>query len=172
MRDLFLKAFVASVLLALSYSVHGEAPNEAKEREARAAQRNADLRRQAAEVLQQRQYIADQLAATRQKVREQPGLVEVTPEAIRHTIGRLQEQREQLELDAAGAEGRRKGLEHSIARLSKELKEREARQSSAVADELAAVVQTRQAQLERIKALHEKGAGSADEVESAQANLA
>jgi len=66
-----------------------------------------------------RKYTAAELSDMRSQVRAMTGLVEVTPEAIRQVIGKLQEQREQLELDGAGAAGRRKGLDEALDELTR-----------------------------------------------------
>jgi predicted nucleic acid-binding Zn-ribbon protein len=106
----------------------------------------------------------------RNEIRDQTGLVEVTPESIRQVIGKLQEQREQLELDGAGAAGRRKGIDEAVAALSAKLKDRAA--SDPVADELAKVVEVRETQLTRMQELHKQAVVSQESIEGAQAALA
>ena len=82
----------------------------------------------------------------------------------------LQEQREQLQLDEAGAQGRRQGLTDAISKLTAQMENRVA--SDDRARELAKVVEVRQAEFDRMKQLQNTGAIAAGEVGVAEANLA
>lgn len=117
-----------------------------------------------------RAHLSAQMSGIRQAIREQTGLVEITPESIRQVIGKLQEQREQLELDGAGAAGRRKGIDEAVAELSAKLKDRAT--SDPVADELAKVVSVRQAQLTRLQELRKQAVVAEESIDVAQAALA
>jgi chromosome segregation ATPase len=113
---------------------------------------------------------AEKLADLKAAVRKQTGLVDVTPEAVRRLISTLQEQREQLSLDDAGAEGRRNALREAVANLSVQLDQKV--QANEVTKAMQAVLDVRRSQLERIKALIKTGAAAQAEADQAEANVA
>ena len=113
---------------------------------------------------------AEELKKLRQVVRERTGLIDVTPVAVKAVVSRLQEEREQLLLEAAGGAGRRQGLEEAVKKLSEQLSERV--KSNPVVAQLNGVVDVRQKQLDRYRELFKSGATAASEVDSAEANLA
>ena len=113
---------------------------------------------------------AEELKKLRQNVRERTGLIDVTPVAVKAVVSRLQEEREQLLLEAAGGAGRRLGLEEAVKKLSDQLAERV--KSNPVVAQLNRVVEARQKQLDRYRELYKSGATAASEVDSAEANLA
>jgi chromosome segregation ATPase len=121
-------------------------------------------------VIKEREMMEDELSTTRKQLREQTGLVEVTPEAVRQMIARLQEQREQLELDAAGAEGRQRAMAEALAKLSAQLSERA--ESDPVLKELRSVVVGREMQVTRLRSLAKDGAAAASAVDDAEEALA
>lgn len=135
------------------------------------AQRMEEASKRLAEAQHERKGLFDMLSDVRQQVRAQTGLLEVTPEAIHQVIGKLQEQREQLELDGAGAAGRRKGLDEALAELSAKLKARAAA-ADPVADELAKVVEARQNQLDRVTTLSAQAVVSKEALDNAKESLA
>src|SRR5438477_354588 len=107
MRNLLLTFMTISLLLSSSTFAAEPRPDTEEVQNRRINQARDRLK----EVEALRARAAEQLVDMRQQVRAQTGLVEVTPDSIRQVIGKLQEQREQLELDGAGAEGRRKGID-------------------------------------------------------------
>ena len=117
-----------------------------------------------------RDELAEALKALRDAIRANTGRLVATPEGLRRVLDKLQEQHEQLELDEAGARGRREGLEKAIAQLSDRLKQRT--QSDAVADELKKVVQVREQQLKRVEEAYKSATVAQAEVDSAEAALA
>lgn len=166
-----MRNLVLTIVLATVLSSHAAAaPRTAEEAEAIRVRRIDLAGAQLEQAMMTRNETAAQLSAVRRQVRDQTGLVEVAPEAIRQMIAKLQEQRESLELDGAGAAGRRKGLDEAVAELSSKLKDRA--QADPVADELSKVVEVRQKQLSRLQALKSNAAVSQEEVDTAAANLA
>jgi len=123
------------------------------------------------EAQRDRNAAADRLSQMRQLVRSQTGLLEVTPENVRQVISKLQEQHEQLELDGAGAAGRRRGLDEALAEVSTKLKARAAA-ADPVADELAKVVEARQNQLDRVTNLSAQAVVSKETLDNAKESLA
>jgi chromosome segregation ATPase len=111
-----------------------------------------------------------ELKNIQQVIRDQTGLVDVDPETVHRLIATLQEQREQMELDAAGADGRREALEQAVAKLSKQIDDRVG--SDQVCIELSKVVDIRHKQLERIEQLQKQGVAPQENGETAEASLA
>jgi chromosome segregation ATPase len=163
----------AVLILCLSFAAQAEqvATPRLPSAEELQAQRIDQAAKRLAEAQDERKGLYDALSQMRQKVRAQTGLLEVNSEAIHQVIGKLQEQREQLELDGAGAAGRSKGLDEALAELSAKLKARAAA-ADPVADELAKVVEARQNQLDRVNSLSAQAVVSKEAVDTAKENLA
>jgi len=180
MRNVLSKGILAVTLIAGPAAARGESPatspttpaaNQGDVLFTREPVRDLQARQAALdEALAARKRAAEKLTEMRQHVQDLTGLVEVTPEAVRQIISRLQEQREALELDGAGAEGRRQALEEAVAVLSRQLKERA--QTDAVATTLEKVVDVRRAQLQRVQELNKEAVVARSEVEAAEAGLA
>lgn len=109
-------------------------------------------------------------AELRRAIESSTGLVDVTPDAVHKLIANLQEQREQLKLEIAGDEGRRKGLQQAIDNLSARLEKRV--DSDEVVKELAKVVELRTAQLAKTKLMYQQASISAGEVDQAEEKVA
>ena len=124
--------------------------------------------------LEQAREVANQLTSSldtlRSEIRARTGLIEVTPEAVRQDVVRLQEQRETLQLEEAGAKGREAALTEAIKRSTDRQKERG--QSDPVSEELAKVVAVREKELQRVEQMRNSHAVSDQAVETAQSNLA
>jgi hypothetical protein len=133
-------------------------------------QRIDHLKQRSIEIQAHLQVARDQMSEIQQSIRKTTGLVDVDPETVHRLITTLQEQREQMELEAAGADGRRAALQEAIAKLSKQLDDRAA--SDQVSVELAKVVDIRETQVKRQKALYDHGNIPQSEVDAAQAALA
>lgn len=118
----------------------------------------------------QRAQAEDRVQGLRAAIRQQAGLVDVTPEAIRQMIQKLQQQREQLALDAAGARGRKQGLEEAINKISRQVEKRV--ESDAVVEQLQKVAAVRERQWERVKALNAQGVASAEDMGAAEVAMA
>jgi hypothetical protein len=128
------------------------------------------LRQQYAELHASLQIQQKKLIDIEMEIQGETGLVDVDPQTVHRLITTLEEQREQMELEAAGADGRRAALEEAIAKLSKQLDERTA--SDQVSIELAKLVDIRVTELKRATELHGTGVTPQSDVESAQAALA
>jgi chromosome segregation ATPase len=174
MRNALSKGILAAALIAapgLARGDGGSTPQSVDQ--ARDAALNQRVRaREAArkQALMMREQAAADLLERRRQVQALTGLVEVTPESVRQVISRLQEQREELELDAAGAQGRRQALEEAVASLSTRLKARAP--VDAVVATLQKVVDVRQAQLQRLQQLYKQGAVPSSELDAAEASVA
>lgn len=169
----FKNLFAAIFILCWSLAGHAQPaatprPPSAEELQ---IQRIDQAAKRLAEAQHERKELFDMLSDVRQQVRDQTGLLEVNSEAIHQVIGKLQEQREQLELEGAGAAGRRKGLDEALAELSTKLKARAAA-ADPVADELAKVVEARQNQLDRVNNLSAQAVVSKEAVDNAKESLA
>ncbi|HET6249272.1 MAG TPA: hypothetical protein VFE47_16370 [Tepidisphaeraceae bacterium] len=165
MPKLIMKISVVLVLFATCIAAFADGSSPEK---ARAEAIAAEAEMKAANA--RHAEIRDAIENLEQKIRKETELVDVTPQAVRRLIATLQEQREQLELDRAGAEGRRAGLEDAIAKLSKRLTDRVATDDVAV--ELQKVVDVRQTASQQMKQLYASGAASAADLSAAEANLA
>jgi chromosome segregation ATPase len=117
-----------------------------------------------------RHQMADQLAKLRSEIANATGQVEVSADGIRHAIEKLQEQQEQLQLDAAGADGRRQGLERAIKEYTATAADRAA--SDEAVKQLEKVAAVRAQQLERVQQLYKAGAVQSNEVATAEAAVA
>jgi len=127
-------------------------------------------RRADAQLREEHNKLSHQVEDLRDLIHQKTGLIDTTPSAIRHLITQLQEQREQLELDQAGDDGRRHGLEEAVAKLSNQVKGR--LESDQLAAELSKLVEIRQKQLDSLQQPFKVGAVGQQEVYAAEANLA
>lgn len=120
---------------------------------------------------QEQAALLEKVQALRDDIRNQTGRVEVTPDGMRQLIDKLQDQKEQLELEEAGAQGRRAGLLEAIDHASAEMQKRA--QADGVADELQKVVAARESEVARMQQLMKAGnLVSTKEFDEARANLA
>jgi len=133
-------------------------------------QRIDHLRQRSSEIQAHLQLARAQMNEIQQSIRTTTGLVDVDPETVHRLITTLQEQREQMELEAAGADGRQRALERAVEKLSSQLDDRAA--SDPVSKELAKLVDIRATELKRATELHGTGVAPQSDVESAQAALA
>ena len=163
--------FMAGVLVLCLCAAAGaqetSAPQSADDARRADVQRVLDQLKRAQEEVAS---IREQVHQRRSAVQQATGRVEVTPDGVRRDMQRLQEQQQQLELDAAGASGRRSGLENAIAQLSKRLSSKAG--ADPVADELQKLVEVREKGLARVQELYKAASLSAAEVETAEASLA
>jgi chromosome segregation ATPase len=113
-----------------------------------------------------REQALAQVRQLRDELRKLTGRADVSPGGLREAITRLQEQQEQLQLDEAGAEGRRKGLAVAIDQLTVEVKKKA--DSDAAAVELEHVLDLRQRELKRTQELAQAHSVSQHDVEEAE----
>lgn len=117
-----------------------------------------------------RDMLADRLAKVRGEIAQATGQVDVSADGLRRSIEKLQEQQEQIQLDEAGAQGRRLGLEEAIKSYTAAAAGRA--QSDEVAKQLQTVVRIREEQLKRVQQLLQAGAAQSSEVAAAEAAVA
>jgi hypothetical protein len=102
--------------------------------------------------------LSDSIEDRRNKARAMTGRLDVSPDAIRATAAKLEDQRMTLELELAGAGARRKAIEERIAEISargeKSVKEDEA------AAQLEQVVKIREQSLELVRKQYQAGAAA------------
>jgi hypothetical protein len=114
--------------------------------------------------------LAAQIEDRRNKARSMTGRLDVSPDAIRATAAKLEDQRMTLELELAGSSARRKAIEERIAEISargeKSIKGDEA------AAQLEQVVKIREQSLDLIRKQYQAGSGAAMEVSKEEAALA
>src|SRR3954470_23576168 len=92
MRNVILKVFIASVVLLAVGSPSRGAPSDSEKaaHEARVAEaRIQEEKHRLMVITKEREMMDEELSVTRKQLREQTGLVEVTPEAVRQMIARL-----------------------------------------------------------------------------------
>ena len=116
------------------------------------------------------QQCQQELEKRRESLFSLSGLVSVTPEALRQLAERLQDQKEALQVDEAGAKGRQDAIAKAIADTTDRLKVRAS--ADDVTAELEKVVSARQKQLERIRQLQAAAAVPNADVVAAEAALA
>lgn len=114
--------------------------------------------------------VDDAVAATRSELRQRTGLVDVSPQALGQAITRLQDEQEQLELEDAGAQGRRAGLSDAISKLTEQIKQKA--DSDAAVDELKQVLALYEKELQRLQQSAQAHAVSQQAVDDAQAKVA
>lgn len=118
----------------------------------------------------QREELADRLAGLREEIANATHQVEVSPDGLRRAIEKLQEQQEQLQLDEAGAQGRRQGLEQAIKEYTESVANRAT--SDDAVKEYKRLVEIRTEQLQRIQTMYKQGAAPASEVSNAEVAVA
>lgn len=133
-------------------------------------QRSSDLQTLIDRYREEQANFRERQAAVREQIGRVTGQPGVTPELVRQDLGRLIEQQEQLELEGAGAKGRREGLEKAIAQLSHRLEDRV--KSDGVAVELQKAVDAREQQVRLLEERYKVGAVTQSDVLTAQAGLA
>lgn len=144
----------------------GAAPASQREQEAAALNRIKLAEREVEQADAMRQQALAEVRQVRDELRKLTGRADVSPDGIRQAITRLQEQQEQLRLDEAGAEGRRKGLAVAIDRLTAEVKLKAG--SDDAAAELERVLSLRQQELKRTQELAQAHSVSQHDVEEAE----
>ena len=167
---LFVALLVLSGRVASSASPSTE-PQASNNPELKAlVQRSSDLQNLIDKYRQEQANCQERMSSVREqiaKATDEPG---ITPELVRQDVGRLVEQREQLEMEAAGANGRRDGLEKAIAHLSHRLEERV--KSDPVAKELEKAAGAREQQVKLLEEQFKTGQITQADVLAAQAALA
>jgi hypothetical protein len=172
MRHLLQTAALGTILVSgIGAGPTSPAATEPSDATRASSQRSDTLSQKEIEIAEkQRAQAEDRVQELRAAIRQETGLVDVTPDAIRQMIQKLQQQREQLALDAAGARGRKLGLEAAIARTSQQVEKRV--ESDAVVEQLQKVAAVRERQWERVKALHAEGTISSDAIAAAEVAMA
>jgi hypothetical protein len=135
-----------------------------------AAKKHAMLQDRAAEARAKYEAAARQLKELQTVLRDRTDRLDVSAEAVRKSIAWLEEQRETLELDEAGAAARRLAVAQAVEEATK--KAEVAAKDDAVALELRALVKYRETALARTEELYKTGATPAATVDAAQAQLA
>lgn len=113
---------------------------------------------------------AAQLADLRAVTAEASGRIDASSDGIRKAIQWLEEQQEQLQLEEAGANGRRQGLAEAVEKYTKLAKERG--EADPVVAELEKVVQLHEEELQRLQAAFKAATVSASDLSAAQMALA
>jgi predicted nucleic acid-binding Zn-ribbon protein len=143
---------------------------EDKRISAQADARMQMLKEESAEIQNKIATLRDEAAKIGQDIHAQTDVIDPDSQTIRHLTATLEEQHEQMELEAAGATGRREALEETVARVSKQLDERAA--TDPVAQELTKVLEVREKQLDRIQNLQKNGVAPAADSDTAEAAVA
>lgn len=112
----------------------------------------------------------NELAALRDDLRKETGRGDVSPEGVRQALKSLQEQQEKLQLEHAGAEGRRKGLMEAIDQMTSKIQKKA--QSDDAVGELEQVLKLREQAMKRIERLSQQNAVSPEQLEEAQVRVA
>lgn len=108
------------------------------------------------------------LAELQRDLQARTGRTDVSAEGLQKTAARLDDELEALELESAGANARREALAKSMEDMAKHAEERAVKDEAV--DELKKIVDTRARAVERIKALVQGNAVSAEEVERVKAD--
>src|SRR5258708_30101882 len=164
---------IAIVLWSAVASGQQSAADTAAAAKRAASQRAETLDRARAEVASSEDQLAmvrKELEELQNRIRQESGLTEATPEGLRQLAERLQQQQEAMEVEEAGAHGRQGALEATIAKYSEQMKKRAA--SDEVSTELAKVLDARMSQLKRLELLRNQGNVSQAAVDDAQASVA
>jgi hypothetical protein len=103
------------------------------------------------------QELAVHIEDRRNKARAMTGRLDVSPDAIRATAARLEDQRMTLELDLAGASARRKAIEERIAEIS--ARGEKSVKSDEATVQLEQVVKVREQALDMARKAYQAGAG-------------
>jgi DNA repair exonuclease SbcCD ATPase subunit len=152
-------ALVARLKDALRDESQGTAPQE-----------RAELERAMADAQKHLQESQLQLQALRQRVRQQTGRADASADAVRQELAKMEEQRQEFQLESEAKAARMAALTENIAKLTKEVDEKV--KNDAVAAELEKVVEARQQRVERIKQMVQVGQATAAELDEAMANVA
>jgi hypothetical protein len=128
----------------------------------------AQMQVQQAEI--ERDKSASDVARVRDKLRELTGRADVSPDGIRRALTRLQEQQEQLQLEQAGAEGRKKGLMEAIDKMTVQLQKKA--QADSAAGEMDQVLALREQELKRTQELAKQNVVSREQLDEAQVRVA
>lgn len=123
-----------------------------------------DQRRAAVRQLEERQREFEQV------LRKEAGLVDVTPDGVRASLGRLEQEKQRIALDLAGQKARQRAIEEAVANLSKRAEARV--EQDPIAAELQKIVAAREKEIERLRVLVKDRAIAAAEVDAAGVALA
>jgi hypothetical protein len=110
------------------------------------------------------------IEAMRQQLHETTGRLDVTPNNLRVAMTKLQDERQQLELDLRGKQARGEAIANAIAELTKEAEAKN--KSDDVLVELQKVVDAREKQLDLMKKNFASGLNTSVEVEQVAAQAA
>jgi predicted nucleic acid-binding Zn-ribbon protein len=105
-----------------------------------------------------------------QKIREITGRSDVDADAIRASVPKLEDERQELRLTVIGKEARQKALTEAIEKLSKAAAARAS--DDPVAAELEKVVTFKERARDRLRQLHEQGVATNEETAAAEAPIA
>jgi hypothetical protein len=111
----------------------------------------------------------DQLSRLRSTLRQATHRVDVSPETLRGSITRLEDERDKLSLDAEAMGVRRKAIETTIAKISKSAEDQI--KGDRVAVELAKLIDARQTELKRMQQLSANNTVSQSDVEAAESKV-
>jgi chromosome segregation ATPase len=111
-----------------------------------------------------------QLDQIREKVRAATGRAEASAERIRDDLARLEDARQEIQLDLETSGARVAALSENIAKMTKQIEQRV--QNDEVAAELQKIVQAREQKAERLKKMAETGIGTQEEYQDALAEAA
>jgi chromosome segregation ATPase len=126
-------------------------------------EREVDFARQRAAVVQ------SSLGTLRARLRDMTHRVDVSPETLRGTITRVEDERDKLRLDAEAMAVRRKAVEATIAKISKTAENQI--KSDRIAVELEKLVQSRETDLKRTQQLAAQNNVSQAELEASEGRL-
>lgn len=113
---------------------------------------------------------AARLAELRAMIAQESGRIDVSSEGIRSAVQKLEEQQEQLQLEDAGAAGRRRGLEEAVKKYTDLAKTRG--DSDPVVAELEKVAALRERQFARMLQLNKAAAVSESDLAAAEVAVA
>jgi chromosome segregation ATPase len=113
---------------------------------------------------------ANVVADLRAQIAQDSGRIDVSSEGIRAAVQKMEEQEEQLQLEEAGAAGRRQGLEEAVKKYTDLAKAR--CDSDPVVTELQKVADLRDRELARVEQLRKVAAVSDSDVTNAEMALA
>lgn len=135
-----------------------------------AAARERDKARAAVDAAaKDRQQAAASVRELKDQIRSETGLTNVEGNDLRRIASNLQEQRENLQLEEAAAQGRRTGIEKAIDTFTERQEKRA--NSDEASSELKAAVDSRQAQLDRLREAVRSKTANVAELEAAEAAL-
>jgi len=123
-----------------------------------------------AEARRQQEETQARLQDLRAKIRAMTGRTDVSADGLRKLVQTLEEQREALELDEAGAQARKAALEDALKAAAQNAAK--SVEGDTALRELRKVVDMREAQLSRMVKLNQTGAAPQSDIEAAEAELA